>query len=101
MRELSQLEVAQWYAIAVGEIGIPPANFYDMTKDEIMWAYEGYRQRQQDTANLILLAIGRAQGPHKDDLFEFVKKKGYKVGNLQDRHKTFTILGIQEDEFNG
>lgn len=85
----------------VGEVGISPTEFYNMTVDEAKWAYEGYRQRQQDLANAILLAIGRAHSPHKNDLFKFVEDKGYSIGRLEDRQQTFTILGIKEDEANG
>ena len=45
MRDLSQLEIEKWYAVAVGEIGISPIDFYEMTTDEMKWAYKGYRQR--------------------------------------------------------
>lgn len=101
MRDLSPLEIEKWYAVAVGEIGIPPTDFYEMTEDEIRWAYQGYKQRQQDLANILLLAIGRAHSPHKDTFFEFVKKKGYQVGNLRDRQQTFSILGIKGEEIYG
>lgn len=97
MRDLSPLEIEKWYAVAVGEIGIPPHDFYDMTEEELKWAYNGYKQRQQDVANIILLAIGRAQTIHKNELFEFVENQGYEIGNLQDRNKTFIILGIKEE----
>lgn len=95
MRELSPLQIEKWYAIAVGEIGIPPNDFYDMTTDEMAWAYNGYKQRQQDIANIILLAIGRAQTEaHKNELFEFVENKGYDVGSLVEREEVFNALGI-------
>ena len=38
-------EESRWYAIAVGEIGIPPSDFYEMTTDEMLWAHRGYKQR--------------------------------------------------------
>lgn len=57
----------------------------------------GYKQRQQDMANLILLAIGRAQTAHKNELFEFVENKGYDIGSLDERKKTFIALGIKEE----
>ena len=96
MRELSPLEQEKWYAVAVGEIGIPPTDFYDMTKDELYWAYMGYKQRQQDLINMILLAIGRAQTSHRNELFEFIEDKGYDIGSLENRQQTFTALNINE-----
>lgn len=101
MRELSPLEQEKWYAVAVGEIGIPPTCFYDMTTDEMKWAYNGYKQRQQDLANMILLAINKAHSPNKTELFSFIKNNGYKIGNLIDRQNTFAALGIKEDNTNG
>lgn len=95
--DLSPLEIGEWYAIAVGEIGIPPTDFYTMTVEELEWAYQGYKQRQQDLANLILLAVGRAQTAHRDELFEFVENKGYDIGSLDERQKTFIALGIKEE----
>ena len=46
--DLPQIEIEKWYAIAVGEIGIPPSNFYDMTVEELELAYKGYQQRLED-----------------------------------------------------
>lgn len=97
MRDLSQLEIEKWYAIAVGEIGIQPANFYEMTTDEMKWAYRGYRQRQQDVANMILLAINKSHTDDKINLFSFVSNEGYDIGSLENRHKTFIALGIKEE----
>lgn len=97
MRELSPLEIEKWYAVAVGEIGIPPSDFYDMTEDEMAWAYNGYKQRQQDLINMILLAIGRAQTSHRNELFKFIEDKGYDIGSLENRQQTFAVLNINEE----
>lgn len=97
MRDLSPLEIEKWYAVAVGEIGIPPTDFYEMTENEMSLAYKGYKQRQQDLANIILLAVSRTHTGHKNELFEFVKDKGYDIGSLEDRQKTFITLGIKEE----
>lgn len=95
MRELSPLEIEKWYAVAVGEIGIPPSDFYDMTKNELLWAYKGHRQCQEDMANIILMAIKRAQSEYKDELFKFIDD-GYTIGSLEERNITLTNLGIKE-----
>lgn len=95
MRELSPLEIEKWYAVAVGEIGIPPSEFYEMTEDELLWAYKGHRQCQEDMANIILIAIKRSQSNDRNKLFKFIDD-GYTIGNLNEREQTFINLGIKE-----
>lgn len=95
MRDLSPLEIEKWYAIAVGEIGIPPSEFYEMTEDELLWAYKGHRQCQEDLANIFLLAIKRSQSEYRDELFKFIDDD-YTIGSIQERNKTFISLGIKE-----
>jgi hypothetical protein len=97
MIDLSPLEIEKWYTVAVGEIGIPPSNFYQMTEDELKWAYEGYKQRQQDLANMFLLAINQSHTNQKYELFSFIPDKGYDIGSLEDRNETFKTLGIKEE----
>lgn len=97
MCELSKLEQEKWYAIAVGEIGIPPTEFYNLTTEEMRLAYKGYKQRQEDLGNIILLALNKSRTENKNDLFSFVEKSGYDIGNLDNRHKTFATLGIKEE----
>jgi len=41
--ERPQVEIDKWYAIAIGEIGIPPIDFYTMTVEELELAYKGYQ----------------------------------------------------------
>ena len=100
MCELSPLEIEKWYAVAVGEIGIAPIDFYDMTEEELLWAYKGHRQNQEDLANIILLAIKRSQSPYKDELFKFIDDS-YAIGSLKERNETFISLGIKEVYNNG
>lgn len=96
MRELPQLQQQKWYAVAVGEIGIPPSEFYEMTEDELLWAYQGHRKQQEDMANIILLALIRFNTENKNKPFQFIDV-GYDIGSLEDRKNTFTILGIKEE----
>ena len=98
MRELSQLEQEKWYAVAVGEIGIPPTDFYEMTEDELDWAYEGYMKRIEDIANSFLLALNRSNTDNKNKLFVFGEEKGYDIGSMSERRATFKNLNIKEDE---
>jgi len=61
--ELSQLEINEWYAKAVGEIGISPNDFFNMTVEELEIAYQGYLQRLENFANIVLLALNKFQTP--------------------------------------
>lgn len=97
MRELSPLEIEKWYAVAVGEIGIPPTDFYEMTEDEMDLAYEGYMKRIEDFANAFLLALNRSNTNHKNKLFVFTEEKGYDIGSMNERQITFKNLNIKED----
>ena len=96
MRDLSPLEQEKWYAVAVGEIGIPPTDFYEMTDAEMLYAYRGYKKRQENLANIFLLAILRSNSPDGATPFKFLDD-GYDIGSLEDREKTFTILNLKED----
>ena len=100
MRDLSPLEIEKWYAVAVGEIGIPPHDFYDMTEDELLWAYKGHKKYEEDLANIFLLAIKRSQSEYRDELFKFIDD-GYTIGSIQERNNTFINLGIKEEYNNG
>ena len=51
-RLLSILEIQELYRKAVGEVGIAPSDLYNMTPEEIEWAYEGYLRRKETEANL-------------------------------------------------
>ena len=59
MRELSPLEQEKWYAVAVGEIGIPPTDFYEMTEDELKIAEDKIQKITDSSVEEIdnLLAI--------------------------------------------
>ena len=94
--ELSQLEINEWYAKAVGEIGIPPSEFFNMTTEELEIAYEGYLQKLENFANLILLALNKTQTPYRKEVIKFIPDKGYDIGNLKERDDTFQKLGIKE-----
>ena len=97
MRELSPLEQEKWYAVAVGEIGIPPTDFYEMTEDELDLAYEGYMKRIEDFANSFLLALNRSNTDKKNKLFVFTEEKGYDIRSMDERQNSFNNLNIQED----
>lgn len=92
---LSLNEIGELYTKAVGEVGIAPADFYNMTVEEIDLAYEGYLRRKETEANLVKIAIlTRAD----KDLIRLTEDKGYQVGSLTERARVFKTLDIQDEE---
>lgn len=89
-----QVVIEKWYAVAVGEIGIPPHDFYTMTVKDLELAYKGYQQRLEDQANLLLLALVRSQSDNKYELFKLTENLGYEIGNLQERESVFNKLNL-------
>ena len=81
------------YSQAVGEMGIAPSQFWQMTAEEVELAYEGYLRRQELTANLTKLAFIEALGGDTTPI-SLVGNKGYTIGNSQERAETFKQLGV-------
>lgn len=92
--KLTELEKRQWYEKAVGIIGIQPSELSNMTTEQINLAYKGYLQRQEDTVNLMLLALLHSRSSNKTELIKFVEKNGISFGNIEEREKTFQNLKI-------
>lgn len=91
---LSLYEVEELYIKAIGEIGIIPSDFYNMTPEEIDWAYEGYLRKQETTANLTKLAIIETLSDNHS-LIRLTEDKGYTIGTENERDETFKKLGIE------
>lgn len=81
------------YSQAVGEMGIAPSQFWQMTAEEVELAYEGYLRRQELTANLTKLAFIEALGGNTTPI-SLVGNKGYTIGDSQERAETFKQLGV-------
>lgn len=94
--EYPKVEIEKWYAIAIGEIGIPPTDFYTMTLEELELAYKGYAQRLEDQTNLLLLALIRSRSNNKYELIHITENLGYGVGSLQEREQVFQKLNLCE-----
>lgn len=92
--ERPQVEIDKWYAIAIGEIGIPPIDFYTMTVEELELAYKGYQQRLEDQTNLFLLALIRSKSDNKYELFHITEDLGYNIGSLEERQQVFQKLNL-------
>ena len=91
---ITEMEVAELYRKAVGEVGIQPSDFYSMSRDEIEWAYEGYLRKKESEANLCVTAIKWAQS-RTPDLIRLTEDKGYEIGSIKEREDTFKNLGIE------
>lgn len=92
---ISNIEVAGWYQQIVGEVGIQPSDFFNMTTEEMDLAYEGYIKRKETDANIYLLAMRSFQ--NKKQEIKLQEDKGYEIGSLEERNQTFSILNIKED----
>ena len=81
------------YSQAVGEMGIAPSQFWQMTAEEVELAYEGYLRRQELTANLTKLAFIEALH-NNSNIISLVENKGYTMGSVQEYNETFRQLGV-------
>lgn len=81
------------YSQAVGEMGIAPSQFWQMTAEEVELAYEGYLRRQELTANLTKLAFIEALGGNTTPI-SLIEDKGYTLGSTQEYNNTFKQLGV-------
>lgn len=86
-RLLSILEIQELYRKAVGEVGIAPSDFYNMTPEEIEWAYEGYLRRKETEANLFKIALLS----NDKELIRLTEDKGYEIGNLMEREEVLKL----------
>lgn len=86
------LPFEELYRKTVGEMGIAPQIFYEMTPYEIELAYKGYLDRKQLEANCMIIAIRKAKD-NKAVLFDFLNE-GYKESTIEERENTFETLGI-------
>ena len=91
----SPLEIEELYTRIVGEMGIAPSDFYQMTIQDIDNAYEGFKRRLEIDANIYLIALHNRNNKNAD--IRFVEDKGYTIGNFEDRKETFQKLNIKED----
>ena len=91
---LTNEKINDLYLDAVGEIGISPNEVWSMTEEEINLAYEGYVHRQEFQANLMLLALHKAQNQSWDNI-QILEDRGYSIGSEEERREVFSNLGIE------
>ena len=90
---LTNEKINDLYLDAVGEIGISPNEVWSMTEEEINLAYEGYVHRQEFQANLMLLALHKAQNQSWANI-QILEDRGYSIGSEEERREVFSNLGI-------
>lgn len=91
---LTNEKINDLYLDAVGEIGISPNEVWSMTEEEINLAYEGYVHRQEFQANLMLLALHKAQNQSWGNI-QILEDRGYSIGSEEERREVFFNLGIE------
>ena len=91
---LTNEKINDLYLDAVGEIGISPNEVWSMTEEEINLAYEGYVHRQEFQANLMLLALHKAQNQSWANI-QILEDRGYSIGSEEERREVFSNLGIE------
>ena len=91
---LTNEKINDLYLDAVGEIGISPNEVWSMTEEEINLAYEGYVHRQEFQANLMLLALHKAQDKSWKNI-QILEDRGYSIGSEEERREVFSNLGIE------
>jgi len=84
----SSEEIDEMYRKSVGEMGISPADFFNMTEEEIELAYEGYLRKKELEANLVLLAISKGISGDTSPI-KITQSSDYSVGSLSERKETF------------
>lgn len=86
-------QIEELYKKAVGEMGIAPHIFYEMTPHEIELAYEGFLNRQITEANLQIIAQRKSRD--KDaELLTLHKPMQIQQATEEEREETFSKLGI-------
>lgn len=89
------LHMEELYRKAVGEMGIAPHIFYEMSPKEITLAYKGYIDRKQLEANCFLIAIRKAKDKEATLLNLLEENKEYTISTNQEREQVFQALNIE------
>jgi hypothetical protein len=89
-------KVEEWYARAIGEMGIPLDTFYRMDFYELELAYQGYLHKMELMANLNQLGHLRANN-NSDKVIKITEEREISRGSLEERKQVFARLGILED----
>ena len=87
-----QEDIRQLYSQAIGEIGIHPDGFWNMTKQEFDLAYQGYMRRKELEANLNLTALEKALNKDFSNIELEEDEQDYTVGSITERERIMKII---------
>lgn len=91
------ISVRDLYSQMVGELGISPAIFFQMSPEECELAYKGYLKRQMLAANLNKLAYAQIEANNYDEI-DILPPEEYINGNIQERENTFSVLEMNNND---
>lgn len=74
-------------------MGIAPTDFFQMTPEEIEWAYEGYLRRKETEANLMKIAFMSQD----EELIRLTEDKGYTIGSSLEREQALEMFKREEN----
>ena len=86
------------FSKGVGEIGLSPKDFCDMTEEELDLAYNGYLEKKEIEANLMVSALFKEKN-NDTSLIRLLEEKKYNIGSIEERTNVFDTLGISEVEY--
>lgn len=87
-------DIEELYCKGVGEMGIAPHIFYEMSPYEITIAYKGYLERKQFEANCILVAIRKSKSKKASLLNLLTNNDEYVISSVEKREEEFKALNI-------
>lgn len=85
-------QVEELYQLAVGQLGISPQVFFDMTPHEIELCYRGYLSGKELDTTLSVIAARKSKDPEVTSID--IMGDGYKLSSIAKRKETFSSLGI-------
>lgn len=92
---LDELQIQDMYKQMVGEVGIQPSEFFQMSPEEVDWVYIGYLERKETDANLMLTCFNKYAN-NDYELIRLIEDQGYVIGSIKERNEFFSALGISE-----
>lgn len=82
------------YSLAVGEMGIAPSEFKNMTEEEVTLAYAGFLKNKANEANLLLLILKKYKENDFSEISFLNEQSGVQTSTREEREETFRELNI-------
>lgn len=86
-------QTEELFPIFVGEVGMSPRDFFELTLSETYAVYQGYMRRQENQVNTTLLAL-RLNLDSNAEAFSLDNELGFKQSTLKEREKTLQDLNL-------